>query len=515
MKKIKTNINILKRYISRKFKKTLFFIIRLEFMESKKVNISIFNRYLILFIFSLFSYLFYLSLPTIYNYGLLQKDFNNKLLKEFNLISALSADITYKILPSPNFEIKNVLLNTNSDDELKEYAQIKKMKIYISSKNLFDQKKIKIKRITISEANIHINKDSYNYLNSYLNKKFSNKKIIIKKSRIFFEEKKNNQNVIALSTVKRIDLIHDQKKNNNLIKIDGSIFNTNYHLTLLRNIFKKNTTDLKIKFKQLNSEIINKFNTNDSQIRDHDGKTSLNFLGSELNIDYKISKKLIKLKSVKSRINNQDIFFNGEINVSPFYYNLQFDLQNLNLKKLQKSLPRIKNLLDEKILLNKNINGKILFNIDSLKGIKFFNKAKINLSILNEKLIFNDSIFTSNKIGNMILKDCSLEIVDNEKIVKLKILLDILNEKKFYQKIQIPKSSRIKLKNVYIELEKNLNRDEINIYKFIVNKKDFTSSTDKEIDLTEQIDVDQLNNIKNWIELKKYSAELLSEIKKT
>ena len=97
----------------------------------------------------------------------------------------------------------------------------------------------------------------------------------------------------------------------------------------------------------------------------------------------------------------------------------------------------------------------------------------------------------------------------------LKILLDILNEKKFYQKIQIPKSSRIKLKNVYFELEKNLNRDEINIYKFIVNKKDFTSSTDKEIDLTEQIDVDQLNNIKNWIELKKYSAELLSQIKKT
>ena len=56
--------------------------------------------------------------------------------------------------------------------------------------------------------------------------------------------------------------------------------------------------------------------------------------------------------------------------------------------------------------------------------------------------------------------------------------------------------------------------DTINIYKFIVNKKDFISSTDKEIDLTEQIDVDQLNNIKNWIELKKYSAELLSEIKK-
>ena len=32
-----------------------------------------------------------------------------KLSKEFNLNAALSANITYKILPSPNFEISNVL----------------------------------------------------------------------------------------------------------------------------------------------------------------------------------------------------------------------------------------------------------------------------------------------------------------------------------------------------------------------------------------------------------------------
>ena len=142
MKKIKININNFNRYFSTKFKKTLFFVIRLEFMESKKVSISVFNRYLILFFLVLFSYLFYLSVPTIYNYGVLQKDLNNKLLKDFNLNTSLSANITYKILPSPNFEIANVLLNTNSENELKEYAQIKKMKIYISSKNLFDQKKL-------------------------------------------------------------------------------------------------------------------------------------------------------------------------------------------------------------------------------------------------------------------------------------------------------------------------------------------------------------------------------------
>ena len=200
-------------------------------------------------------------MPTIYNYGVLQKDLNNKLLKDFNLNTALSANITYKILPSPNFEIANVLLNTNSENELKEYAQIKKMKIYISSKNLFDQRKLEIKKILISGANIHIDKDSYNYFNSFLSKKFSNKKINVKKSKIFFEQKKDKKNVIALSTINKIDLFYEDKENNNLINIEGSIFNTTYRLTLLRNILKKNTTNIKIKLNRLNSEITNEFNT--------------------------------------------------------------------------------------------------------------------------------------------------------------------------------------------------------------------------------------------------------------
>ena len=513
MKKIKININNFNRYFSTKFKKTLFFVIRLEFMESKKVSISVFNRYLILFFLVLFSYLFYLSVPTIYNYGVLQKDLNNKLLKDFNLNTSLSANITYKILPSPNFEITNVLLNTNSENELKEYAQIKKMKIYISSKNLFDQKKLEIKRIAISEANIHLDKDSYNYFNSFLSKKFSNKKINIKKSKIFFEQKKDKKNVIALSTINKIDLFYEDKENNNLINIEGSIFNTTYRLTLLRNILKKNTTHIKIKLNRLNSEITNEFNTYSGQTYDHDGKASLNFLGSELNIDYKITDKLIKFNSLKSRINNEDILFNGDIDISPFNYQLKLKLKSLNIKKLQKYLPRIKNLLDEKILLNKNINGKILINADTLKGIKFFNSANINLSILNKKIVLNNSVFISDKIGNMILKDCVLEIVDGEKIIKLVGLLKVLNEKKFYQKIQIPKSNRIKIKNIYFEMEKNLDKNELNIKKFIINKKDPSFSAIKEFDLTEQIDLDHLNNIQNWIEFKKYSAELFLETK--
>ena len=98
-------------------RKIFLYFVRLKFMKSKKIRISLLSRYLILFIILLFSCLFYLSIPTLYNQGQLQKDLTKKLLEEFNLNTALSANIDYKILPSPNFEISNVLLNTNDNNK--------------------------------------------------------------------------------------------------------------------------------------------------------------------------------------------------------------------------------------------------------------------------------------------------------------------------------------------------------------------------------------------------------------
>ena len=125
-------------------RKTFLYFVRLKFMKSKKIRISLLSRYLILFIILLFSCLFYLSIPTLYNHGQLQKDLTKKLSQEFNLNTALSANIHYKILPSPNFEISNVLLNTNDNNKFNDYAQIKTMKIYVSLKNLHNKNRLEI-----------------------------------------------------------------------------------------------------------------------------------------------------------------------------------------------------------------------------------------------------------------------------------------------------------------------------------------------------------------------------------
>ena len=505
-KEIKIQARIINRSLNTYSKKIFLFIVRLKFMKNNKVDISVFNRYLILLIVILFSYLFYLSSPNLYNYGELQKELTKKILKEFNLDTALSSKIIYKILPSPNFEISNVMLNENTDNKLNNYAQIKKMKIYISVKNLHNQKKLEIKNIVISEANININKDSYQYLNNYFKKKISNKKFQIKKSKIFFKESDPDQtDMVTLSNIKKSNLIYDQKNSTNKLSIDGSIYNTKYNLNILRKFEEKNTINFELKFKKINTTIKNEFKENNN------GKLSLNFLGSEINIDYKILDK-IYFSSNKSIFNNNKINFQGEMNLSPFYYDANVNLNNVNAYKLFENLSKLKNLLDEKILLNKKLNGKIIFEINSLKGIKFFDKALINLSILNGKLILDNTTFFSNKIGKMIFTNSFIEQKDDKRIFKSNILFELLNQKKFYQKLQIPKSKRIKLNNIYFEIEKDFKQDEINITKFFFNVKKSNNSSNKPIEITNLLNMDEVNNLKNWIELKKFSNQIFSDI---
>ena len=319
--------------IPQEIKKLLFFFIRLEFMQNIKFNTSVFSRYLISLIVLLFSYLFYLSIPVFYNYGDLQKDITKKLLKEFNLNAALSANITYKILPSPNFEISNVILSTDSDKKFNEFAQIKKLKIYVSIQKLYSQKELEIKKIIFLETNLNINKNSFYYINDFFRKKSSSKKIIIKKSKIFFRESVDKNDTIALSSIQKSKIFYDEKENSNKIIIDGSIFNTQYNLNFLRSIANQNLTNFKINFKQLNAKINNEFLKSSEKSINSEGIVSINFSGYENTINYEINNEFILFSSDETSISDQRIFLNGKVNTSPFYYNIYVDLDSFNVIK--------------------------------------------------------------------------------------------------------------------------------------------------------------------------------------
>ena len=160
MKNIKFNIfnkiNKFNNYFINQFNKISIFKKITTKKFSKFSKISNFSKFLIVFISLLFLYLFYLSIPSLYDKGKLQKDFTNKILKEFKINISISSDISYSILPSPHIVVKNAKIFDNNKNRPKEISQIKKLKIHISQKNFFKQDDLKITKIIIQDANFLI-----------------------------------------------------------------------------------------------------------------------------------------------------------------------------------------------------------------------------------------------------------------------------------------------------------------------------------------------------------------------
>ena len=123
-------------------------ILKVQNKTNNNFNISVFNKYLITFIASLFIYLFYLLIPLLYDKTWLQANIESKLLNEFKVNLSTSADISYRILPAPHFLIKDSKMFVNDTTQNKSIAEIKYFQVFLSQTNFFEKKKLNIKRIT-------------------------------------------------------------------------------------------------------------------------------------------------------------------------------------------------------------------------------------------------------------------------------------------------------------------------------------------------------------------------------
>ena len=270
MKKIKFKIKTpaefvnLKKFFIDKFKNIKFFnnYFTDNFNKIKKfkyikfIKISNLNMSIILFVTLSFLYLFYLSIPTLYNKDTLQKDISNKLIKEFKINFSLSSNIKYLILPAPHVLVENVKIFDNNLKDPKELSQIKKLKIYISQKNLFDQNDLKITKILVEDANFLVQNKSYEFFDDYLKNQFSKKKVTIKNSNFFFQDKNNK--TISIFPINKINLFYDEEELVNKMIAKGKFFKIPFNIEWNKNFKKDAKSVTLIKLKKLDLEIKNK-----------------------------------------------------------------------------------------------------------------------------------------------------------------------------------------------------------------------------------------------------------------
>jgi len=465
-------------------KKTIF---NVQNKTNNKLIISHFNKYLITFIGLLFFYLFYLLIPLLYDKDWVQNNIENKIFNEFKINISTSRDISYHILPSPHFLIKDSKILIDNTKSQKSIADIRILKVFFSQKNFFNKEKIKLKKIIIDNANFSLLRDELKIINDYSNNQFSNKKIKIINSNIFFKDNLNE--IITIIKIDKAVALFDNKKKINLFNLKGSVFGVLFTFDIMgqNNSLKNKEINFKAKSLKLNiSNVLIAENNKSSS-----GKNTVSFLNSKMKTKYTIKEETINFESDKSRLNNSKVNYKGKLSINPFDLDLDIDFGVYKIFKLFNSNSILKEFIKTGLLFNENLSLNLSIVAKSSELNTFFHSVKINSNIVNGKLNLDKTSFINNEIGFIELSNSNLFLENNELILSTDILVKIENSKPLFSLLNTSKKSRNKIENILINLNYNFFNKEI---KFNTIKIDNNEVSDEFFNLIE--DFNGNNSIK-------------------
>ena len=475
------------KYFNNSIQRTIF---KVQNKTNNNFNISVLNKYLIAFIIGLFIYLFYLLLPLMYNKTWVQKNIENKLLNEFRINLNASADITYRILPAPHFLIKDSKINVNDDGKKTSIAEIKVFQVFLSQANFLDKEKMNIKKIVINNANFTLLENNIKLLKNFSKKDFSNKKIIIKNSNIFFKNKLKE--VIFITKVESGLFFFDNRKLLNFLNLEGEVFNIPFDFNFLNRNDDTKYEEVNLNFKSLKLDIFNQlFIDKDNLII---GESIISFLKNTIKTKYNIEEKLIIFKSDKSRMNNLQVNYDGLLSINPFNLDLNIYLTNYRISKLLNINSIVTEFIKSELLFNENISINTSLFIDSSTQNTLFKNVEINFNVVSGKINFDKTMLTNNEMGSLKLSNSNLFFKDNNLIFNSDILIDVKNPDRLFSFLNTNKSLRKDFKNILINFDYHFLDKQI---KFNSVKVDNIKINDELLMIMDGFKGNDLNNFNN------------------
>jgi len=455
--------------------KTLFNIKKILFKYKKIINsgyeVSSLNKYIISFISLLFFYLFYLSIPNLYNKTWVQNTIENKLLEEFKVNFSISSEISYNILPSPHFLIKNSKIFRDDDGKTKSLSEIKNLKIFIGQKNFFIKKNMYIKNVLINDANFNLYRKDFNLLDKINIEKLSGKKIKVTKSNIFF--KNNFDKTFAIVRISKAILFYDELKLLNLLDLTGEVFNVPFSLSLNQTNFSPEISEVNRKV-NINSKKLKLNIFNESTIKANDvisGYNNTVILNSKISTNYNINKNNneIIFTSKESKIKNSIMSYNGKLSKKPFDLDLDINLSKIELIKIFNNNSIFFELLKTQLFFNENLSANISLNTKFPKRDEIFDHAKFNFNIVNGTINFNQTKLINDKIGFLEVVNSLLYFDENKLILNSDIMIDIKNSNNLFSYLQTIKNKRFPIKKIYFNLNYDFSVDQIFLNNFRID----------------------------------------------
>ena len=370
-------------------------------------------------------------------------------------------------MPAPHFLVKDSKIFKEQGDKTTSFVDIKNLEVFIKHNNFFDKKKMIIKNIKINNANFSLLRNDFKLLNDTNKKNFSNKKIEINKSNIFFKD--NSEEIIAIIKISKAFLFLDDENLLNLLNIKGNIFNIPFVFDHKREFNSSKNSTINIIAETLKLSISDTYESEQNNL--YKRENIISFLSSSIKTGYKIEDDIVTFNSQNSKIKNSIINYNGKISINPFDLNLNIISDNYEIFKTLNLNSLLMDLIKSELLFNENISINASLTASSNKKKEVFQNAKINFNIVNGKINLNKTKLINEKIGSLELNNSNLNFQNDELILNTDIIINLNNVGKLYSLLQTNKNSRKEIKNIFINLDYNFLTNNINFNNVRIDNK--------------------------------------------
>ena len=249
---------------------------------------------------------------------------------------------------------------------------------------------------------------------------------------------------------------------------------------------------MNLEVKSLKLDIFNEYIIENNNF--NNGKNSISFLNSTIKTKYNVKEKLITFVSDNSKFNSSKIYYSGKLSINPFDLDLNIDLGDYKISKLFSLNSILKEFVKSKLLFNENLSLEVSILAKTSTLDEVFQKAKINLSIVNGKINFNNTRFVNDDIGLVELNNSNLFLKNNKLILNTDISIDIKNIDSLFSFLNTSKKSRKEIKNILINLDYDFLNNRI---KFNNVKIDNNKVNDKLLTIIDDFNDNNSNNLIN------------------
>ena len=333
----------------------------------------------------------------------------------------------------------------------------------------------------------------------FLSNKLSRKNISLIKTKIIYSDDAGE--TILIAPLKKVILNYNELSNYNYLSTKGKLYNQQFNLEFKKQISDKEETNILFSLKNINLKIQNNQYINVEELI---GKNTLIFGNKEFNTQYSLSKDKLLFSSSKKETKNSNFTYKGKINLKPFEFDVNIKNNKLNLSEIVDSYYLFLEMFRNKIIINRNFNGKINFKINDIRNSKILKKAKIKTVFYNELISFDDSIINLGNFGEIKCARCELNYLNDFPEFYGEFNLNIKNKNSFYRFFQVPLKYRNNLKNIFFSLKFNLDNEQLEILEIYFDKK---MDNLEEEDLLEELNIflskknifQNLNTFRNFV----------------